>query len=106
MSGRFALFWPFGPSHPRIAVLPANTIAIRGRTGPWGHRCRGEDMEKHQTFCDRIRPAVAIAAALLLPALRAHAQVQVPNCEIRAAEGGKLDNASTSEADLNAFQDG
>jgi len=63
-------------------------------------------MEKHQTFCDRIRPAVAIAAALLLPALRAHAQVQVPNCEIRAAEGGKLDNASTSEADLNAFQDG
>ena len=63
-------------------------------------------MEKHQTFCDRIRPAVALAAAVLLPALRVHAQVQVPNCEIRAAEGGKLDNASTSEADLNAFQDG
>src|SRR5262245_49135031 len=63
-------------------------------------------MEKHRTFSDRIRPVVALAAAiLLLPVLRVHAQV-VPNCEIRAATGGRLDNASTSDAGLDAFQDG
>jgi hypothetical protein len=63
-------------------------------------------MEKHRTFSECIRPAVALAAAMvLLPALRVHAQV-VPNCEIRAATGGRLDNASTSDAGLDAFQDG
>src|SRR5262245_5506555 len=64
-------------------------------------------MEKHRTFSDCIRPVVALAAAIvLLPALRVHAQVQAPNCEIRAATGGRLNNASTSAAGLDAFQDG
>ena len=30
----------------------------------------------------------------------------MPNCEIRTAEGGRLNNASTSDAGLDAFQDG
>ena len=63
-------------------------------------------MEKHRTFSDCIRPVVALAAAIvLLPALRVHAQV-TPNCEIRAATGGRLGNGSTSDAGLDAFQDG
>ena len=63
-------------------------------------------MERHRTYRDCIPLAAALGAALLLPAGGAQAQIQVPNCEIRAAEGGKLNNASTSDADLNAFQDG
>src|SRR5262249_36216951 len=63
-------------------------------------------MEKHRMFSDCIRPVVALAAAIvLLPALRVHAQV-VPNCDIRTATGGRLNNASTSDAGLDAFQDG
>src|SRR5262249_18480548 len=63
-------------------------------------------MEKHRTYSDCIRPVVALAAAIvLLPALRVHAQV-TPNCEIRAATGGRLSNGSTSDAGLDGFQDG
>src|SRR5262249_54800397 len=63
-------------------------------------------MDRYHKYSGRIRLAAAIGAALLLPAARVHAQIQVPNCEIRVAEGGRLNNASTSDADLNAFQDG
>src|SRR5262245_8645069 len=41
-------------------------------------------------------------ALLLIVAFRASAQVQVPHCEIRTEEGGRVNNASTSSADLGA----
>jgi hypothetical protein len=41
-------------------------------------------------------------ALLLMVAFRASAQVQVPHCEIRTEEGGRVNNASTSSADLGA----
>jgi len=63
-------------------------------------------MARHRTYRDRIRLAAALVAALLLPVGRAQAQIQVPNCEIRVAEGGRLDNASTSDANLSSLEDG
>jgi len=41
-------------------------------------------------------------ALLFIVAFRASAQVQVPHCEIRTVEGGRVNNASTSSADLGA----
>ena len=45
---------------------------------------------------------LAHVALLLAVAFRASAQVQVPHCEIRTEEGGRVNNASTSSADLGA----
>jgi len=39
---------------------------------------------------------------LIVVAFRASAQAQVPGCEIRTEEGGRVNNASTSSADLSA----
>jgi hypothetical protein len=48
------------------------------------------------------RHLVSAGALLLVVAQPALAQLQVPKCEIRLDEGGRINNASTSSADLSA----
>jgi hypothetical protein len=51
--------------------------------------------------CEARRGMVYVVLFLIV-AFRASAQAQVPSCEIRTEEGGRVNNASTSSADLSA----
>src|SRR5262249_36523470 len=60
---------------------------------------QGEDMSRDET---RRFSYVLTTTVALLMASAAWAQVEVPNCEIRVLEQGRLNNASRSDANLSA----
>src|SRR5262249_35651225 len=61
----------------------------------------GEDMEKLEISGLR-RYTFALAATLLLVTQPASGQTVIPKCEIQVDQGGRFDNASTSDANLSA----